>query len=164
MSNADLYLWEWKGVGGYQSLFWLIRPNYLAPSRVVPSRPWPKADVLLKKIEWGRAFLELCQHQTRWIEDAQGETPNSKLLLLQVVSTKALESLRLLRRKAFNSTPGKGSSTALSFRRLYWCQQKGTRLQIGYFWRLWCRRHQNDPSTSRGPFCQLPYIWKNKFI
>ena len=38
-------------------------PNYLAPFGIVPSGPWPKVDVLLERIEWGRAFLELCQHQ-----------------------------------------------------------------------------------------------------
>ena len=26
-------------------------------------------------------YLELCQHQTRWIGDAQGETPNAELFL-----------------------------------------------------------------------------------
>ena len=32
-------------------------------------------------IDWGQVFLELCQHQTREIEDTRGETPNCKLPL-----------------------------------------------------------------------------------
>ena len=42
---------------------------------------------------------------------------------LQVVYTETLESPRLFRRKALNSTQGKGSSTAW-FRRLCWRQRK----------------------------------------
>ena len=78
-----------------------MRPNCLVPSRVVPSEPWPKAGTLLERIEWGRAFLELCQHQTRWIEDARGETPNCKLPLLQKIFTKALESPKTSSKESF---------------------------------------------------------------
>ena len=32
-------------------------------------------------IDWGQVFLEFCQHQTPWIEDARSKTPNAELFL-----------------------------------------------------------------------------------
>ena len=93
-----------KRLKAIDCFFRLIRPNYLAPSDVVPFGPEPRAWDLLKRIEWDRTHPEF--------------------LLLQIVFTKAFESLGLLRKKALNSTQGKGSSIAWFFRRLYWCQRK----------------------------------------
>ena len=121
--------------------FRLVCPNYLASSRNVLSGPWPKADVLLERIEWGRAFLELCQHQTWWIEDAWDETPNCKLPLLQIVSTKALELLRLFEGKLWTRLKAKDlwlpGFDACAGANKSWSYCKGTKLQMGYDWCQW---------------------------
>ena len=45
--------------------------------------------------------MKLYQHQTRWIKDTQGETPNYKLPLLQIIFMKALKSPKTLLKESF---------------------------------------------------------------
>ena len=96
-----------------------MRPNYWASSCVILADSW----YLSRKNRMSLGFQELCQHQTRWIEDAWGKIPNCKLLLLQIVSLKALKSTGFFWRKALNSTQGKKFLTAWFFRCLYWCKK-----------------------------------------